>query len=216
MVATPPVPEGSPPDASGRPPKAGDRTVAFIFTTILINAIGIGIVLPVMPELIRDLTDLTVSGAAFWGGLLTMSYAAMQFLCSPTIGNLSDRYGRRPVLVLSLVTLSADYLVMAMADSLWMLFVGRMVGGAAAATLATANAMMADITPPAKRAQNFGLIGAAFGAGFIAGPLIGGLAGELGPRVPFLVASAICTVNLVFGWAMVPESLPRARRRAFS
>ena len=157
----------------GREAQAGGRNAAaFVLATVLINAIGIGIILPVMPDLIRDLTGLGISGAAFWGGFVTMAYAAMQFLLSPTVGNLSDRFGRRPVLLVSLATLAVDYAVMAFAPSLWVLFVGRLVSGAAGATMATANAFMADISPPERRAQNFAMVGASFGVGFIIGPMI--------------------------------------------
>lgn len=201
----------------GREAQAGGRNAAaFVLATVLINAIGIGIILPVMPDLIRDLTGLGISGAAFWGGFVTMAYAAMQFLLSPTVGNLSDRFGRRPVLLVSLATLAVDYAVMAFAPSLWVLFVGRLVSGAAGATMATANAFMADISPPERRAQNFAMVGASFGVGFIIGPLIGGFTGEFGPRVPFMVAAAVCAVNLIYGFLVLPESLPEDRRRRFS
>lgn len=203
-----------PPPDGARP--AARNAAAFIFVTVLINAIGIGIMLPVMPGLIHDLTGLGVSGAAFWGGFVTMAYAAMQFLLSPTVGNLSDRFGRRPVMMVSLATLAVDYAVMAFAPNLWVLFVGRIIAGAAGATMATANAFMADISPPEKRAQNFALVGASFGAGFIIGPLVGGVAGEFGPRVPFMVAAAVCAVNLIYGFLVLPESLPKERRRPFS
>lgn len=196
--------------------RGGQSAPAFVLVTVLINAIGIGIILPVMPDLLRDLTGLGISGAAFWGGFVTMAYAAMQFLLSPTVGNLSDRFGRRPVLLVSLATLAIDYAVMAFAPSLWVLFVGRLVSGAAGATMATANAFMADISVPEKRAQNFAMVGASFGAGFVVGPLIGGFAGEFGPRVPFMVAAAVCAANLIYGFLVLPESLPPERRRAFS
>jgi DHA1 family tetracycline resistance protein-like MFS transporter len=195
---------------------AGPHAAVFVHATILIFAMGIGIILPVMPDLIRDLTDLSVSEAAFWGGFLTMGYASMQFLLSPTVGNLSDRFGRRPVLIISLAALAIDYVVMALAPTLWVLFVGRIIAGAAGATMATANAFMSDISTEETRAQNFAMVSAVFGAGFILGPLIGGVAGEFGPRVPFMVAAALSGACFVYGWFFLPESLAPENRRPFS
>lgn len=187
----------------------------FIVTTVAIDAMGIGLILPVMPELLKTIGGFDVSQAALWGGVLAFSYAAMNFLFGPLLGNLSDRYGRRPVLLASLAVLCVDYLVMAAAQSLWLLLVARIAAGIAGATYSTANAYLADISPPEKRAANFGLVGAGFGIGFVFGPAIGGLLGELGPRAPFLAAAALCAVNVVFGWLVLPESLPPERRRAF-
>ena len=196
-----------------RQPK-GQRATVFVFVTVLIDAMGIGIILPVMPDLIRELTDLTLGGAALWGGYLSFIYALMQFAAGPTLGNLSDRFGRRPVLLLSLFTLAVDYLIMGFAPALWLLFVGRALAGIAGATYATANAFIADISPPHQRAQNFGLLGAGFGAGLVAGPLIGGLASELGTRAPFFAAAALAFANLAYGALVLPESLaPESRRR---
>ena len=196
-----------------RQPK-GQRATVFVFVTVLIDAMGIGIILPVMPDLIRELTDLTLGGAALWGGYLSFIYALMQFAAGPTLGNLSDRFGRRPVLLLSLFALAVDYLIMGFAPTLWLLFVGRALAGIAGATYATANAFIADISPPHQRAQNFGLLGAGFGVGLVAGPLIGGLAGELGTRAPFFAAAALAFANLAYGALVLPESLaPESRRR---
>ena len=196
-----------------RQPK-GQRATVFVFVTVLIDAMGIGIILPVMPDLIRELTDLTLGGAALWGGYLSFIYALMQFAAGPTLGNLSDRFGRRPVLLLSLFALAVDYLIMGFAPALWLLFVGRALAGIAGATYATANAFIADISPPHQRAQNFGLLGAGFGVGLVAGPLIGGLAGELGTRAPFFAAAALAFANLAYGALVLPESLaPESRRR---
>ena len=196
-----------------RQPK-GQRATVFVFVTVLIDAMGIGIILPVMPDLIRELTDLTLGGAALWGGYLSFIYALMQFAAGPTLGNLSDRFGRRPVLLLSLFALAVDYLIMGFAPALWLLFVGRALAGIAGATYATANAFIADISPPHQRAQNFGLLGAGFGVGLVAGPLIGGLAGELGTRAPFFAAAALTFANLAYGALVLPESLaPESRRR---
>ena len=192
----------------------GQRATVFVFVTVLIDAMGIGIILPVMPDLIRELTDLTLGGAALWGGYLSFIYALMQFAAGPTLGNLSDRFGRRPVLLLSLFALAVDYLIMGFAPALWLLFVGRALAGIAGATYATANAFIADISPPHQRAQNFGLLGAGFGVGLVAGPLIGGLAGELGTRAPFFAAAALAFANLAYGALVLPESLaPESRRR---
>ena len=196
-----------------RPPK-GRRAIVFVFVTVLIDAMGIGIIMPVMPDLIRELTDLTLGGAALWGGYLSFIYALMQFVAGPTLGNLSDRFGRRPVLLLSLLALAVDYLIMGFAPALWLLFAGRALAGIAGATYATANAFIADISPPDRRAQNFGLLGAGFGVGFVAGPLIGGLAGELGTRAPFFAAAALAFANFAYGALVLPESLaPESRRR---
>lgn len=187
----------------------------FIILTVTIDAMGIGLILPVMPELIRDLEGGTISQAALWGGLLSFTYAFMQFLCGPLLGNLSDRFGRRPVLIVSLTALGIDYLLMAWAPVLWLLFVARFLAGITGATHATALAYLADISDKGKRSANFGLVGAAFGIGFILGPAIGGLLGELGPRAPFLAAGALALGNAVFGYLMLPETLPPDRRRAF-
>ena len=196
-----------------RPP--GKRAILFVFVTVLVNAMGIGIILPVMPDLIRELTDLPLGAAALWGGYLSFVYALMQFAFGPTLGNLSDRFGRRPVLLVSLFSLAVDYLIMGLAPTLWLLFAGRALAGIAGATFSTANAYMADISPPERRAQNFGLIGAGFGVGFIAGPLIGGLAGELGTRAPFFVAAALALANFVYGALVLPETLAPENRRRF-
>ena len=191
------------------------RAAAFVFVTVLIDAMGIGIIMPVMPDLIRELTDLPLGAAALWGGYLSFVYAVMQFAFGPTLGNLSDRFGRRPVLLVSLFTLAVDYLIMGFAPTLWLLFVGRVLAGIAGATYSTANAFIADVSPPDRRARNFGLIGAGFGVGFVAGPLIGGLAGELGTRAPFFVAAALAMVNFAYGALVLPESLAPENRRRF-
>ena len=194
---------------------AGPQAATFVFVTVLIDAMGIGIIIPVMPDLIRELTDLPLGAAALWGGYLSFVYALMQFAFGPTLGNLSDRFGRRPVLLVSLFTLSVDYLIMGFAPTLWLLFAGRALAGIAGATYSTANAFMADISPPDRRAQNFGLIGAGFGVGFIAGPLVGGLAAELGTRAPFFFAAALAMVNFAYGAVVLPETLARESRRRF-
>ncbi|MEO1000007.1 MAG: MFS transporter [Pseudomonadota bacterium] len=188
----------------------------FIILTVAIDAIGIGIILPVMPQLIGELADANVSEAAVWGGYLAFTFAAMQFIFSPILGALSDRYGRRPILLVSLVVLGFDYLILATAQTIWLLFVARLIAGICSATYATASAYIADISDPKERAANFGIIGAAFGAGFVIGPTLGGLLGELGPRMPFYAAAALALANGLLGWLILPETLPAERRRAFS
>jgi len=191
------------------------RAVVFIFITLLIDSIGFGIIMPVMPALIMQLTGEHLDAAARYGGWLGFVFAAVQFFCAPLLGNLSDRYGRRPVLLFSLFALGLDYLVMGFAPRLEWLFIGRFIAGIAGASFGPAYAYIADISPPDKRAQNFGLAGAAFGVGFIAGPAIGGLLGSFGPRMPFFVAAALSLLNVTFGYFALPESLPPQSRRAF-
>lgn len=193
----------------------GRHALLFILITIFIDTLGFGIIIPVLPKLIAELGDVSVSQAAGYGGALMFVYALMHFLFAPVLGNLSDRFGRRPVLLLSLATLSVDYLIMGFATGIGWLFLGRLLSGASAATFATANAYIADITPESERAARFGLIGAAWGIGFVAGPAIGGLLGELGPRVPFFVAAGLALVNVIYGLVVLPETLPAERRRPF-
>ncbi|MDV3250561.1 TCR/Tet family MFS transporter [Devosia sp. BK] len=190
--------------------------LACILTTVLIDMIGVGIIVPVLPELLEELTGGSVANAAVIGGYLVFAYALMQFVFSPVLGNLSDRFGRRPILLASLLGLTFDYLMMSIAPFVWYLFIGRIIAGIAGAALATATAYMADITPPHKRTHRFGLIGAAFGLGFIIGPVIGGELGELGPRVPFYAAAGLAFANFLFGLLVLPESLPKANRRKFN
>ncbi|MFW5641408.1 MAG: MFS transporter [Roseicyclus sp.] len=189
--------------------------VVFIMITVTLDAMGIGLILPVMPDLIAEVRGVSIADAALWGGILAAAYAVMQFGFSPVIGALSDRFGRRPILLVSMAVLALDYVVMALAGSIWLLLAGRLVAGVAAATHATALAFMADITEPGKRAQNFGLISAGFGMGFILGPLLGGLLGDLDPRAPFVAAACLAAANFAFGWFVLPESLPAKRRRDF-
>ncbi|MDG1181912.1 MAG: TCR/Tet family MFS transporter [Tateyamaria sp.] len=190
--------------------------VTFILINVLLDAMGIGLIIPVMPDLIREVNGGTLASAAVWGGILATSFAVMQFLFGPLLGGLSDRFGRRPVLLLSLVVMSADYLVMALAGSIWLLLAGRIVGGITAATQATASAYMADISTPEKKAANFGLIGAAFGMGFVMGPLIGGLLAEYGTRAPFYAAAGLAALNALFGWIVLTETVTDRIRRPFS
>ncbi|UWQ18621.1 TCR/Tet family MFS transporter [Jannaschia sp. M317] len=185
----------------------------FIVLTVMIEAIGIGLILPVMPDLLKEVQGVGLSEAAVWGGVLASVYALMQFLFSPTIGNLSDRFGRRPVLLLSMAVICADYVLMAFAHTIWLLLLGRIIAGIAAATMAAATAFMADISAPEKKAQNFGLLSAGFGFGFVLGPALGGILAEWGPRAPFWAAAVISGANLVLGLIVLPETL--RKRRAF-
>lgn len=190
--------------------------VVFILITMMIDAMGIGLIIPVMPDLLQEVRGGSLSTAALWGGILSTTFAAMQFLFGPIIGGLSDRFGRRPVLLLSLAAMALDYLVMALAGSIWLLLAGRLIGGVTSATQATANAYMADISAGEDRAANFGLIGAAFGLGFVLGPLIGGLLGEWGTRAPFFAAAVLAAMNAVFGFLVLKETLPQENRRTFT
>lgn len=196
--------------------RAGKKALTFIFITVLIDMIGFGIIIPVVPELIMELTGEGLSRAAIYGGWLMFFYALMQFLFAPIIGNASDRFGRRPVLLLSLAAFGADYAFMGFAPTLFWLFVGRFVAGMVGGSYTTANAYIADVSPPEKRAANFGLVGAAFGLGFILGPVIGGFLGEYGPRVPFFAAAGLAFANVIYGFFVLPETLPKEARRPFS
>ena len=187
----------------------------FIIITMMLNSIGIGLIIPVMPTLIKDLTGGSISSAAMWGGVLATTYAVTQFFMGPTLGNLSDRYGRRPVLLISLVAMGLDYILLSVAGTIWLLFVGRLIAGITGATFSSASAYVADISAPEKRAANFGLIGAAFGIGFIIGPAIGGFLGEYGPRAPFIAAAIVALGNATFGFFVLPETLKPENRRSF-
>nr|WP_068890009.1 TCR/Tet family MFS transporter [Pedobacter panaciterrae] len=189
--------------------------LSFIFITLLLDVIGIGLIIPVFPQLIEQLIGGNISQASQWSGWLTFVYAIMQFVCAPIIGNLSDKYGRRPVLLLSLFGFGIDYIFLALAPTIWWLFVGRIIAGIFGASMTTATAYIADISTNENRAQNFGMIGAAFGVGFIIGPALGGLLGEIGPRVPFIAAAILTLVNVVYGYFVLPESLDKEHRRAF-
>lgn len=189
--------------------------LGFILMTLTINSMGIGLMLPVMPSLLTELTSLPVSDAARWGGALSVVYALMQFLVGPTLGNLSDRFGRRPVLLISMFSMAIDYLIMAFSWHLAVLFLGRALSGIAGATYSAAAAYIADVSPKEDRAKNFGLLGAGFGVGFVLGPIIGGVLGEYGPRAPFYMAAALSFLNFVLGYFMLPETLKADNRRRF-
>ncbi len=189
-------------------------SLAFIFTTVAVDMIGVGIIIPVIPELIGNVAVVTLDEAAAIGGLMMMAFSGMQFFFAPITGELSDRFGRRPLLLFSLLALSADYLFHAFAPSIFWLFVGRILAGIAGASYTVANAYIADISLAENKAKNFGLVGAAFGIGFILGPVIGGVFGELwGFRAPFIASAALAFLNFLFGVFVLPESLPIEKRR---
>lgn len=192
------------------------RAISFILVTLVLDAMGIGLILPVMPDLLAQVQSVSISDAAIWGGVLATTFAVMQFIFGPIVGSLSDRFGRRPVLLVSVGVMCIDYLVMAVAGSIWLLFLTRAVGGISAATQSTATAYIADITPPDKKAQNFGLVGAAFGIGFVLGPVIGGLLAEWGTRAPFYAAAGLAGLNFLWGLFILPETVTDRIRRPFS
>ena len=194
-----------------------NKRLAFVFIiiTLTIDAMGIGLIIPVMPELLREIGGGDLGNAAIWGGVLSTVFAAMQFLVGPTLGSMSDRYGRRPVLLISLVVIAVDFVVMGLAHSIWLLVITRIVGGIAAATQSTAAAFIADISTPENRSANFGILGATFGVGFVLGPLLGGLLGEFGFRVPFFAAAGLATFNLILGYFVLPETVTDKIRRPF-
>lgn len=189
--------------------------LAFIFITVLLDVTGLGIIIPVVPSLIMELTGEGLSKSAVYGGWLLFCYAFVQFIFAPIIGGLSDRFGRRPVLLFSLLGFGIDYVITGFAPTIAWLFGARIVAGITGASITTASAYIADISTPEKRSQNFGLIGAAFGMGFIIGPVIGGLLGEIGSRVPFFVAAGLTFVNCLYGYFVLPESLSKENRRPF-
>lgn len=196
-------------------PVAVRRGLVLVFIILFLDIIGIAMIMPVLPALLYELTGDTISEAAVDGGWLLLIYAGMQFLFAPLIGNLSDRFGRRPVLLISVLTFAIDNLICAAATSLWMLYLGRALAGISGGSYATCSAYIADISDDTNRARNFGLIGIAFGVGFSIGPVIGGLLGELGPRVPFLGAGLLSLANFVASWFLLPETLPPEKRRPF-
>lgn len=196
-------------------PKSRKAAVSFIFITLLLDVIGLGLIIPVFPQLIEELIQGNISEASQWAGLLTFAYAIMQFICAPILGNLSDKYGRRPVLLFSLFGFGIDYIFLALAPSIWWLFIGRLIAGLFGASFTTATAYIADISTPENRSKNFGMIGAAFGLGFIIGPALGGLLGEFNPRIPFMAAAVLTFLNLMYGYFVLPESLAMENRRSF-
>ncbi|RQP10542.1 MAG: MFS transporter [Parapedobacter sp.] len=190
--------------------------IGFIFVTLLIDVMGWGLIIPVMADLIAELKGIPVNVASTYGAFLLSSFAITQFLFSPVVGNLSDRFGRRPVLLISLLGFAVDYLILAWAPTYGWLFVGRIIAGITGASFTTASSYIADIsTDETTRAKNFGLIGAAFGLGFVLGPALGGLLATWGLRAPFYAAAVLCLLNCLFGLLLLPESLPKSSRRAF-
>ena len=190
--------------------------IGFIFITLMIDVTGLGLIIPVLPKLIEQLIHGNISDASRYGGWLTGTYAIMQFLFAPIIGGLSDKFGRRPVLLFSLFGFAIDYLFLSFAPSIGWLFVGRGIAGIMGASFTTATAYIADISTNENRAQNFGMVGAAFGVGFIIGPVLGGLLGSFGPRIPFMVAAGLSFLNCIYGYFILPESLPKENRRSFN
>jgi DHA1 family tetracycline resistance protein-like MFS transporter len=191
-----------------------NRGVVFVFATVFLDMLGLGIIAPVLPELVLTFTGGDGAHAAAIFGLFGTVFALMQFVCSPLLGVLSDRFGRRPVIVLSNLGLGLDYVLMALAPTVSWLFAGRVIAGITSASMTTASAYVADVAPPEQRAAGFGVIGAAFGLGFIAGPAIGGLLGGVNPRMPFWFAAVLSLANALYGFAILPESLRREQRRA--
>jgi len=201
------------PVAEGTPARKG--ALVFIFAACLMDIIAIGIIIPVLPKLVEEFVGGDLVSAAHYLGLFGTMWALMQFFASPVLGALSDRFGRRPILLISIFGLGLDYVLMALAPNLAWLFVGRLISGITSASFATAGAYIADVTPPENRAKNFGLIGAAFGIGFVIGPALGGVLGDIDPRLPFWVAAGLALVNGLYGLFVLPESLPKDRRSPF-
>lgn len=203
----------APPDATAVAGTHLRGALGVMFLTVLIDSAGVGLIMPVLPALIEQLAPGGIASAARWGGWLIFVYSLMQFLCGPLLGGLSDRYGRRPVLLAAMLGFAVDYLFLALAPSLWLLFVGRAVAGVTGACGTTAMAYVADVSAPEQKSRNFGLIYAGFGLGFIVGPVLGGLLGSVGTRAPFYAAAALCLLNFALAAWRMPESLPRERRR---
>ncbi|MFA4870653.1 MAG: TCR/Tet family MFS transporter [Pedobacter sp.] len=195
---------------------AKKAAIGFIFITLLIDITGWGIILPVVPKLIKELIHGNLSEAATYGGWLGFAYAITQFIFAPIVGNLSDKYGRRPIILISLFAFAIDYILLALAPSIGWLFLGRIIAGLTGASISTASAYIADISTDEDKTKNFGLIGAAFGLGFIIGPVIGGLLGHLGSRLPFYAAAVLCIMNFLYGLFILPESLEKDNRRSFN
>jgi len=195
---------------------APPRALVFLLATIFIDTIGFGIIIPVLPSLLMELLDGSLSTAALYGGALMFAFSSMQFLSAPILGNLSDHYGRRPVLLGSLAAFAVDFVVMGLATTVGWLFFGRLLSGVFSSTYSVCSAYVADVTAPEQRARSFGLMGAAWGLGFVIGPAIGGLLGESNPRLPFFVAAGLAAANVFYGYFVIPESLAPANRRPFS
>ena len=201
---------------SETPPQGRQPGMLFIWVTLFIDILGIGIVIPVLPKLVEELSGTDVSGASMYYGLIVASYATMQFFFAPILGGLSDRFGRRPILLVALFGLGVDFLIQGFAHQLWLLFLARVISGIFGASFTVGNAYIADISTDETRARNFGLVGAAFGLGFTFGPPLGGLLGASDLRIPFFVTAGLALVNWLYGYFILPESLPPEKRRAFS
>ena len=195
---------------------ARPASVGLVLATVALDALGFGVVVPIVPSLVMQLEHVTAARTSLWMGELLAAFSVMQFLCAPLLGALSDRFGRRPVLLMALAGMCLNYLLLAWAPSLAWLFVGRVIAGATAASYSTATAYIADVTPPEQRAQRFGLVGAMFGLGFVAGPALGGLLGSYDLRAPFLVSAALAGINMLYAALVLPESLAPALRRPIS
>lgn len=193
----------------------GKNAFFFVIVTVAIDMLAFGLIIPVIPALIRELAHVSSEQATLWLGPLAATYAVMNFLFGPVMGALSDRFGRRPVLLASIGTLAIDFLIMGFAHNIWLLFIGRALSGISGATYSTANAYIADVTEPAERGRAFGMIGAAFGFGFVFGPVIGGFLGEIDPRAPFFAGAGLALLNFLYGMFVLPESHARENRRAF-
>lgn len=205
-----------PHESSSARPQARGTTLAFIFVTVVLDMLALGVIVPVLPKLVEDFVHGNTSRAAQIYGLFATAWALMQFIFSPVLGALSDRYGRRTVILLSNFGLGFDYIVMALAPSVYWLFLGRIISGITSASFSTASAYIADVTPEEKRAAGFGMLSAAFGLGFILGPALGGVFGNLDPRLPFWVAAGFSLLNAMYGLFVLPESLPPEKRHPFS
>ena len=196
--------------------KTSNWTMTVVIMTVILDSMGIGIVIPVTPDLLMDvLPSASMAEAAIWGGILTSLFSVMQFLFGPLLGTLSDQIGRKPVLMVALFVMVGYYAIMFFAQSVWLLLLGRFIGGITAATHATATALVADISAPKDKAARFGLLGAGFGMGFVLGPILGGMLGEWGPRAPFLAAALLAAVNFLMAWLILPETLTERIRRRF-
>lgn len=191
------------------------HALTFVTITVFIDSLGFGIIMPILPQFLMSLADINLSEASSIAGYLVVSYALLQFVFAPILGNLSDRFGRKRILLVSLAMYAVNYLIAGFAGTLWVLFIGRFLTGITSATHATANALIADVSPPEERAQNFGLIGVAFGLGFIVGPSLGGLVGAFDLRLPFFLAAGFATINTMYGFFVLRETLPEDRRRPF-
>src|SRR5213596_3459115 len=196
--------------------KTRPAAVIFILVTVTLDVLAMGLIIPVLPKLILDFLGGEMTDAAKWSARFAVVFALMQFFCSPLLGVLSDRFGRRPIILLSNLGLGLDYIVMALAPTLSWLFLGRVISGITAASISTGTAYVADVVEPEKRAGAFGLIGSAFGVGFVLGPALGGLLGNSDPRLPFWVAGGLSLANALYGYFVLPESLPPEKRKTFT